>query len=140
MNLLPFDEKGLHMRFDTFCKKVLKYRNYKFLREEYRRRERYCVFSDLNADKLDQFYISDKYEALNFGIDINDITVSIENELLYNALLQLPEKRLEIILLSFFMDLTDREIGEKMSMPQSTVRYNRIAAMKCIKDIMEMGG
>ncbi len=55
MNLLPFDEKGLHMRFDAFCKKVLKCRNYKFLREEYRRRGRYCVFSDLNADKLEQF-------------------------------------------------------------------------------------
>ena len=139
MNLLP-SERRLYMRFDFFCKKVMAYINFKLLHEEQKRRERGCVFSDLSEDILDQYYSSwDEYPGLALRIDLKNIRVSIENEMLYQALLLLPEKRLEIILLSFFGDLTDKEIAEIMIMPKSTVQYNRNAAIRYIRKIMEVG-
>ena len=33
--------------------------------------------------------------------------------------------------------MTDKEIGKKMLLPQSTVRYNRVVAIKMLKRIME---
>lgn len=71
------------------------------------------------------------------GISIDEFTFFIENELLYQALLILSPKRMEIIVLSFFLDMTDKEIGNKMLLPQSTVRYNRVVAIKMLKRIME---
>ena len=71
------------------------------------------------------------------GISIDEFTFFIENELLYQALLILSPKRMEIIVLSFFLDMTDKEIGKKMLLPQSTVRYNRVVAIKMLKRIME---
>ena len=72
-----------------------------------------------------------------YAISIDEFTFFIENELLYQALLILSPKRMEIIVLSFFLDMTDKEIGKKMLLPQSTVRYNRVVAIKMLKRIME---
>lgn len=139
MNLLP-SENSLHMRFDAFCKKVLTYINYKLLRGEQKRREKGCVFSDLEEGVLEQnYYTYDDYPALALWIKLKHIKVFIENEMLYHALLLLPEKRLEIIILSFFGDMTDKEIGEIILMPKSTVQYNRNAALRHMKKIMEVG-
>ena len=139
MNLLP-SEIRLYMRFDAFCKKVMACINFKLLHEEQKRRKKGCVFSDLSEDMLDQYFCAlDDYPSLSLRIDLKNIQVSIENEMLYQALLLLPEKRLEIILLSFFEDMTDKEIAEMMLMPQSTVQYNRNAAIRYIRKIMEVG-
>lgn len=136
MNLLPF-ENSLYMRFDTFCKKVLRTINYKLLSEEHKRRERGCVFSDLPEKELEKYFFSyDSYPSLLSRLTLKNIQVFIENEMLYHALILLPEKKLEIIILSFFADMTDKEISEKINMPLSTVQYNRNAALRYIRKFM----
>lgn len=101
MNLLP-SEVSLQMRFDAFCKKVITYTNYKLLREGQKRREQGYVFSDFEEGELEQYYYTyDTYPALALKIELEHIRVFIENEMLYQALLLLPKKRLEIIILSF---------------------------------------
>ena len=116
------------------------FQNYKLLSSEKRWRTLGCVFSDLEEGILDQYYTIDDYEVMHNGISIDEFTFFIENELLYQALLILSPKRMEIIVLSFFLDMTDKEIGKKkkkMLLPQSTVRYNRVVAIKMLKRIME---
>ena len=61
---------------------------------------------------------------------MESIKVIIENEILYQALDMLSGKRLEIILLSYFVELTDKEIGKIMSIPKSSVQYNRNVALQ----------
>jgi len=58
--------------------------------------------------------------------------------MLYQALLLLPKKRLEIIILSFFADMTDKEIGKTILMPKSSVQYNRNVALQYIRKMMEV--
>ena len=137
MNLPPSNLYSLCKRFEAFCKKVLTFQNYKLLSSEKRWRTLGCVFSDLEEGILDQYYTIDDYEVMHNGISIDEFTFFIENELLYQALLILSPKRMEIIVLSFFLDMTDKEIGKKMLLPQSTVRYNRVVAIKMLKRIME---
>lgn len=138
MNLLP-SEVILQMRFDAFCKKVLTYTNYKLLREGQKRREQGYVFSDFEEGELEQyFYTYDRYPALALKIELEHIRVFIENEMLYQALLLLPKKRLEIIILSFFADMTDKEIGRTVLMPKSSVQYNRNVALQYIRKMMEV--
>ena len=138
MNLLP-SEVSLQMRFDAFCKKVLTHTNYKLLREGQKRREQGYVFSDFEEGELEQyFYTYDRYAALALKIELEHIRVFIENEMLYQALLLLPKKRLEIIILSFFADMTDKEIGRTILMPKSSVQYNRNVALQYIRKMMEV--
>ena len=138
MNLLP-SEVSLQMRFDAFCKKVITYTNYKLLREGQKRREQGYVFSDFEEGELEQYYYTyDTYPALALKIELEHIRVFIENEMLYQALLLLPKKRLEIIILSFFADMTDKEIGKTILMPKSSVQYNRNVALQYIRKMMEV--
>lgn len=140
MNLFPSDYESLLMRFDSFCKKVLKRKNYTLLAKEHQIRNRECTLSEINENAIDKFYITDKYNCFSFLINLDEVTVAIENEMLYEALMLLSERRLEIILLSYFMDMTDKEISEKIEIPKSTVQYNRNAALRHIKKIMEDKG
>ena len=92
MNLLP-SEVSLQMRFDAFCKKVITYTNYKLLREGQKRREQGYVFSDFEEGELEQYYYTyDTYPALALKIELEHIRVFIENEMLYQALLLLPNR------------------------------------------------
>lgn len=137
MNLLPSEEKSLRKRLDAYCKKVVVRRNYKLFIEEEKRRNEGCVFSDMDMYELEGFQIEDHYDVLDLWIIMKDLAISIENEMLHKTLEMLPEKRKEIILLSFFHGMTDAEIANKILMPTSTVQYNRNAALRYIKKMME---
>ena len=135
MKTLPFDD--LLNQFDYFCKKVLKYRNYSIFKMEEKERKKGDVYLSENEKIFNQFYVEDDYGILYFWLKIDGLTVAIENELLYRSLLLLPNKKLVILLLSFFEGMTDNEIAKEMLMPQSTVQYNRITALKKIRKLME---
>ena len=137
MNLLPSDE-SLYMRFDAYCKKYMKFANYKLFCEEQKRKgERAALEKKAKTMRKQDFYVYDAYPGLEFGISLENINVVIEDEVLYQALLMIPEERLEIILLSYFGDLTDKEISKVIMMPKSSVQYNRNAGLRQIKKIME---
>ena len=135
MKTLPFDD--LLNQFDYFCKKVLKYRNYSIFKMEEKERKKGDIYLSENEKIFNQFYVEDDYGILYFWLKIDGLTVAIENELLYRSLLLLPNKKLVILLLSFFEGMTDNEIAKEMLIPQSTVQYNRITALKKIRKLME---
>lgn len=83
------------------------------------------------------FWVYDTYPCSKFSISVESIKVIIENEILYQALDMLSGKRLEIILLSYFVELTDKEIGKIMSIPKSSVQYNRNVALQQMRKMME---
>ena len=135
MKTLPFDD--LLNQFDYFCKKVLKYQNYSIFKMEEKERKKGDIYLSENEKIFNQFYVEDDYGILYFWLKIDGLTVAIENELLYRSLLLLPNKKLVILLLSFFEGMTDNEIAKEMFMPRSTVQYNRITALKKIRKLME---
>lgn len=137
MKILPFEDEDILNQFDYFCKKVLKYRNYSIYRDEKTEQKKGVIYVGEHTEILDQKYAEDRYGILYFWLKIDGITVAIENELLYRSLLLLPYKRLVILILSFFEGMTDKEISQQILMPQSSVQYNRISALKRIRKLME---
>lgn len=137
MNVLPFEDDDLLNQFDCFCKKVLKYRNYSIFKSEEKEKRKGVIYVGENENLFDQVYIEDEYGILYFWLKIDGLTVAIENELLYRSLLLLPNKKLVILILSFFEGMTDKEISQEMQLPQSTVQYNRVTALKRIRKLME---
>ena len=108
-----------------------------FLNRRKKKEEKWVIYAGENEKIFDQLYIEDEYGILYFWLKIDGLTVAIENELLYRSLLLLPHKRLVILILSFFEGMTDKEISQEMLLPQSTVQYNRITALKRIRKLME---
>ena len=137
MKVLPFEDDDLLNQFDCFCKKVLKYRNYSIFKSEEKEKRKGVIYAGENEKIFDQLYIEDEYGILYFWLKIDGLTVAIENELLYRSLLLLPNNKLVILLLSFFEGMTDKEISQEMQLPQSTVQYNRVTALKRIRKLME---
>ena len=85
------------------------------------------------ADLL-QLYTLDEYESDYYRFEVSGYDVLVKNELLGEAL---PEKKRDIILLSYFLDMSDEEIGGLLNVVRSTIFRHRNTALEKIKLYME---
>jgi len=53
------------------------------------------------------------------------------------ALRTLPQRKRDIILLYYFLDLSDGEIGERLNLVRSTVQYQRTSILRELKKMIE---
>ncbi|MBC1501245.1 sigma-70 family RNA polymerase sigma factor [Listeria weihenstephanensis] len=126
--------------FDTFCKKIIKNELFNFYTEINRRK--------LNEVSIDQMqflnYISDPrliYDApKEFVFMVNETEIVVKDEQLGEALNLLSEDKRNIVLLAYFLNLSDVEIATKLG--TSTRRLNRIRhkILVELKDIIKDGG
>lgn len=130
-------EQSKKHAFDSFCKKILKHEARDFYDELKRQRSREVSFSELSAKQLEQIYTEDQYFATEQIFNVLGLDVSVTDEDIAESLKSLSEIRRDIILLSYFLDLTDREIGDKLNMLRATVQYQRTRALQRLKKFME---
>ena len=79
----------------------------------------------------------DKYFQDTYLFEIMGFEIAVADELLAEALKALPQDRLEIILLSYFADMTDKEIAGHLNLIRRTVAHRRKNALRKLKKIME---
>ena len=114
LELTPSQKKTVRHQFDSFCRKVL--------REEARDYERHIAWrsnhevslSELSEEQERQMYVLDEYPSEQTHFHVQGYDVAIENEDLANALTVLPDDKRDIVLLAFFLDMTDQEIADKL--------------------------
>ena len=137
MELTPSQKKTVRHQFDSFCRKVL--------REEARDYERHIAWrsnhevslSELSEEQERQMYVLDEYPSEQTHFHVQGYDVAIENEDLANALTVLPDDKRDIVLLAYFLDMTDQEIADKLDMVRRTVQYKRAQSLKELKKEME---
>lgn len=123
--------------FDSFCKKILKHEARDYYDELQRQRRKEKTFSDLSAKEMEQLYTVDKYFFTEQIFNVLGLDVIVTDDVIAGALQSLPEHKRDIILLSYFLELSDREIGDKLNMLRSTVQYQRTKTLQQIKTFME---
>ena len=101
------------------------------------RAAREVTFSDLSESELAQLFTTDEYESDYFRFQVSGFDVLVKNELLAEALNALPERKRDIILLSYFLDMSDAEIGELLNVVRTTVFRHRKSALAKIKQYLE---
>lgn len=79
---------------------------------------------------ISQITVIDMFHVFDYDIEVKD-------ELIGEALKSLPEKKRNVILLSFFLDMTDTEIAKYMNLVRSTIHYHRTSSLIALKKIME---
>ena len=101
--------------------------------------KRVVNFSDLSKADEEKLCCEDEYQVELFRETITTslFDAVIHDEQLHKALLSLQDNNREIILLKYWGDMTDTEIGQALSMSQQMVNYNRNKTLKLLRVLME---
>ena len=134
MELSSSEMKTIQHQYDALAKKVLKGEARSYYRELSKRAALEVNFSEMSEAELSQLYTLDEYESDYYRFEVSGYDVLVKNELLGEAL---PEKKRDIILLSYFLDMSDEEIGGLLNVVRSTIFRHRKTALKKIKLYME---
>ena len=92
---------------------------------------------DQRRRPLAQLFTTDEYKSDYFRFQVSGFDVLVKNELLAEALTALPERKRDIVLLSYFLDMSDTEIGELLNVARTTVFRHRKSALAKIKQYLE---
>ena len=143
MEQTPFEEQlRICKQFDSFCKTVLRNEANDYKREQKRLQKHEVCFSELNQEQLKQFKIADEWmqdewmeSAEMFHIFEYDIEV--KDELLCEALNSLSETKRNVILLSFFIEMKDKEIAKQLNLVPSTIFHHKTSSLQKLKKFIE---
>jgi RNA polymerase sigma factor (sigma-70 family) len=130
-------EEGVCCRFDCYCKKVLKYRLISWYREMKRRNEREASFFELSGHEMARLVKTDEYFKYERTFSVLGESISISDDEPAKALNMLPADRRKIILMKYFLGMSDRKISERLNIARSTVSYQRNSSLRKLKTFME---
>ena len=136
MKLNRQEKEIVRKKFCAYCIKVLHGEALNYLDELKRQREREVSFSDLLQKDLDALYLYDDYELAE-KFTVLGKQVSVRDEWISEALKKLPEKKRELILMLYFLDITKKEISVCLKLVQSTVHYHKNDSLRLLRKLME---
>lgn len=130
-------KQTIRHQFDRYCKLVLHGEKVNYEKEmEYRGRHEISL-SQVSEEELNRLNTMDKYISETEIFRVLDYEIEVKDELISEALKYLPEKKRNVILLSFFMDMSDTEIAKNMNLVRSTIHHHRVSSLQALKKIME---
>jgi RNA polymerase sigma factor (sigma-70 family) len=80
---------------------------------------------------------TDKYFTGEYVFSVLGESVGVSDYELGEALSGLPADRREIVLMSCFFNMTDKEIAERLNIARRTVAYRRAGILQELKNHME---
>ena len=122
--------------FDVFCKRTVKHEAANAFRQIHRQQNRFVSLSELSDDAYGELATYDLYpwEYTSFPVD-GDV-ILIRDDRLADALTTLPKRFRDILLMYWFLELADREIGKRLSLSRRTVNNRRQQAYELLKRLM----
>ena len=130
-------EQAIQAQFDCLTKKVIKRAALKYNRDISRRLKHEVPFSEISDLELNKAGVYDKYSSDYTAFNVLGMEVQVSDDQLSKALKCLPERKRNIILLSYFMDMSDAEIGELMNVVRTTVYRHRTSTLEELRKMME---
>ncbi len=137
MELSSSQKETIQHQYDTLIKKVLKGEARNYMKDIVRRASREVLFSDMSENERNNLFTTDTYASDFYNFEVAGFDVMVKNDLLGEALNTLSAKSRDIILMSYFLDMSDSEIGAMLNVVRSTVFKHRKSALAKIKKYME---
>ena len=123
--------------FDSYCKRILKNEAIDCFREIQKHRQREIFFSELSEKEWKQLYMEDEYDLDTCNFRVLGYDVEVKDALIAEALNLLSDKKREVVLLAYFLDMSDTEIAKLLNLRQSTIHYHRTSSLKSLKEFLE---
>jgi len=133
-------EQRVQNQFGGFCTRVLKNAAKDILKEYTRQRDHEKSLDELSPDELAQAASYDKYFQDEYVFEVLGQKVFVVGDLLAEALSQLPEDKRDVILLSYFLGMTDREISEQLNVVRQAISKRRSGILKELREYLEKEG
>ena len=118
-------EKSNQCAFDAYCKVILRNE----ARDAYDQRKRKL--------KREQLFGEMSPEELNKLITTDGLRFIVCDQSVYDALMTLPGAKRKIVLLSYFGEMNDREIGDALGTGRANVQYHRSRALAMMRKMLE---
>lgn len=136
MNKITSEEDTQRI-FDCYCKRILKNEAINIQKHNQYLNSKQISLTELTPEQLAQICICDEYSTDYSSFKVLEYDIAVKDELLAEALKELPDKKRDIILLSYFLDYNDVEIAELLNLVRRTVNDQRNKALKDLKNRME---
>lgn len=130
-------ESAIRLQFDCLARKVVGTTVKDYNRDLVRRAKRETPFCELSEMEINHIGAVDEYSVEFTVFDVLGNEVRIYDERLCEAIKKLAESRRNILLMSYFLEMTDAEIAAVMKMERYSVCRNRLRTLKLIKDMYE---
>ncbi|GMQ74101.1 RNA polymerase sigma-70 factor [Enterococcus faecium] len=130
-------QETIENQFDYICKRAMEDERKDYFKHLSRLSKKEVSFSDTGDYLVNQFSTVDKHSTDFQLFMLNGFSIRVESDLLSEALRNLSEKKRDIILLYYFMDMSDMEIAELLKLNRSTIYRHRTSGLAFIKKFME---
>lgn len=125
-----FTETRIQNQFGGFCTRVLKNEANRIHNEYARQREKEKSLDAVTPEELEEIAVMDRYFHTDHIFYVFGDPVVVTGDLLAEAIGKLSERKRNIILLSYFLGLTDREISEHYHVARQSVSSQRARILK----------
>ena len=129
-------EKRVQNQFGGFCTKVLKNEARHIQREYARQWEQEKSIDDLTSQELEQTSHEDQYFSREYIFEVYGLPVVVVGDALATAISRLSPINQEVILKSYFLDMTDREISEQVGVCRQSITKRRNGALKLLRKLL----
>jgi len=123
--------------FDNYCKTVLKNAKKDHEKGIKVKRKHEVLFSEMTEEELEELLVTDEYMSRAEQFQVLNYEVEVRDELLAIALKHLPDKKRDVILMSYFLNLSDGKIADEMNLVRTTVNYHKSSSLQKLRKIME---
>lgn len=130
-------EQTIRHQFDRICKLALKGELVDYIRHMDYRQKHEVMLSELPEKELNKLSIMDEYKVENHYFQVLGYDVEVKDALIAEALQSLTEKKRNVILLSYFLEMSDADIAREMNLVRSTIHEHRMRSLEMLKQLME---
>ncbi len=134
------NELRIQNQFGGFCTRVLKNEANRIRKEYSKQRDSERSWDDLSQNELEQSAVTDRYFMDEHIFEVQGIPVVVTGDILAEAIAQLPEGKRDVILLSFFLGMSDREISQRLHVVHQTVSKRRLVSLIELRNYLEKEG
>lgn len=123
--------------FDSYMKRLVRNEGRNAKKELARRAEREVSLSALPYNDLPAVTHEDRYLLEKLGVHSKAGAVEVLDRLLGQAIMSLAPKWRDVIVMYYFLDMSDEKIGGLLQLTTGAIRHRRQTAIKRLKTMLE---
>lgn len=132
-----YDKETVRHQFDRLGKLALGGEVADYYKQLAYRKRHEVMLSELLEESLEAFYVLEQYELERHSFQVLGYDIKVNDDLLAESLRALTEKKRNVVLLSYFLDMSDAEIARSMHLVRSTIHEHRKKSLELLKKLME---
>ena len=133
----PEQEKGIMQAFDLYCKTVLRNKARNLHKELSKKEQLEIPIEELMPDSNNTMQYKDQYDfSISVPLGLQDYQMHLSDPELAAEVFRLLPRFRDVLFLAYFMQFSDKEIGNLLGESASTITNRRLDTLKKLKDLL----